>query len=134
MRARAELARQQTRGQRERLTIFHERLRRAMDTLQGRRAERLAGLAQLFGSLGYRSVLARGFALVRDREGRPLHRAAGIAPGQALTIEFSDERLDAIAGTGGGGSAAVPAEALKPLPGRGRNPRGAGGGGQGTLF
>jgi exodeoxyribonuclease VII large subunit len=58
---------------------------------------RIKSLEQLLGSLGYRQVLARGFAVVRDCEGRPLRRAAGIAEGTRLDIEFSDGHKTAIA-------------------------------------
>jgi exodeoxyribonuclease VII large subunit len=58
---------------------------------------RLEGLGQLLESVGYRRVLARGYALVQDAAGRPLHTAAEIATGQALAIEFSDGKIGAIA-------------------------------------
>ena len=44
-----------------------------------------------------RSVLARGFALVRDAAGAPLPRAAAIAPHQALRIQFADGEIGATA-------------------------------------
>ena len=133
MRARAELARQRATGQRERLEIFHARMLGAITMLQGRRRERLAGLTQLFGSLGYRSVLARGFALVRDAYGQPVRLAARVAPGAALEIEFADDRVAVVAG-GEGAPPASPSASLRPAPAKARAPRGAGGGGQGSLF
>ena len=42
-------------------------------------------------------MLERGFALVRDAAGAPLRRAAAIAPGQALRIEFADGEIGATA-------------------------------------
>jgi len=39
--------------------------------------------------------LARGFALVRDRGGRPLRTAAAVATGMPIEIEFSDGRVGA---------------------------------------
>ncbi len=65
-------------------------------SLDARRA-RLESLGQLLESVGYRRVLARGYALVQDVAGRPLHTAAAIAPGQALTIEFADGKIGALA-------------------------------------
>ena len=53
--------------------------------------------AQLLTALSYRSVLERGFALVRDEDGAPLHAAAGIAEGARLSIEFSDGLIAATA-------------------------------------
>ncbi|MEO6875390.1 MAG: exodeoxyribonuclease VII large subunit, partial [Opitutaceae bacterium] len=37
-----------------------------------------------------KSVLNRGFAIVRDERGQPVARRAGITPGQRLSTEFSD--------------------------------------------
>ncbi|RFC49799.1 MAG: exodeoxyribonuclease VII large subunit, partial [Verrucomicrobia bacterium] len=36
------------------------------------------------------SVLNRGFAIVRDEQGRPVSRRAGVKDGQRLSNEFSD--------------------------------------------
>ena len=127
---RATLERQRMTNQHERLEMLQQRLRRAVDASQARRAERLAGLSQIFGALGYKSVLARGFALVRDGAGLPLRSAAAIAPGDALHLQFADGDVAAIAG------ASTPQDP-KPAPARPRAARGPGdkpGGGQGTLF
>jgi exodeoxyribonuclease VII large subunit len=51
----------------------------------------------LLAALSYRSVLTRGFALVRDEAGHPVHAAASIGPGAHLSIEFADGRVGAIA-------------------------------------
>ncbi|MBP0574702.1 hypothetical protein J8J27_28740, partial [Mycobacterium tuberculosis] len=61
------------------------------------RRTRLGGLGQLLATLSYRSVLQRGYALVRDAAGRPL-RSAAVPAGTALAIEFHDGRLAATAG------------------------------------
>jgi exodeoxyribonuclease VII large subunit len=70
-------------------------------------------------------VLARGFALVRDGDGRPLRTAAAVGSGMRLDIEFSDGRVGA---TANGEGTAPPA---KPKP---RSRGGGGSGGQGSLF
>lgn len=62
-----------------------------------RRRATLAAREKLLDSLGYRQVLARGFALVRDAEGRPLRLAADVASGARLDIEFADGHRSAIA-------------------------------------
>lgn len=82
-RARAEQARS-----RDHLDALQARLVRAGIRLTERRADRLAGLSGLLGSLGYRAVLARGYALVRDSEGRAIRAAAQAAP--HMTLEFTD--------------------------------------------
>jgi exodeoxyribonuclease VII large subunit len=66
---------------------------RAIRALAGDIARRRALLDAQGGmllSLGYKSVLGRGFALVRDAEGRPVPRAADLSAGQGLSIEFAD--------------------------------------------
>jgi exodeoxyribonuclease VII large subunit len=82
-RARTEQARA-----RDRLGALQARLVQAGSRLTERRADRLAGLAGLLGSLSYRAVLARGYALVRDADGSPVRAAAGATP--HMTLEFSD--------------------------------------------
>ena len=100
-----------------------ERARRARDNELQRRADRLRSAGQLLAAFSYRGVLARGFALVRDGEGRPLRSAAAVAPGMRLAIEFSDGRVAATAD----GEATPPTKAKTRSPGRGT-------GGQGSLF
>ena len=75
---------------RERLTALSDRSRRAVTLSRERKAEHVAALHALLGSLGYKAVLARGYAVVRDGEGRPVRSAAAVNPGQALAIEFGD--------------------------------------------
>jgi exodeoxyribonuclease VII large subunit len=57
--------------------------------LRERRA-RLEGWAARLDGASYEAVLARGFALVRDRAGHPIPRAAGIKPASKLTLRFAD--------------------------------------------
>ena len=51
----------------------------------------------MLAALSYRSVLARGFALVRDEQGHAVHAAASVGPGARLDLEFSDGRVAATA-------------------------------------
>jgi exodeoxyribonuclease VII large subunit len=84
----------------------------------------------MLNALSHRGVLARGFALVRDLEGRPLAEAAAVAPGMRIEVEFRDGRVRASAEESrapAGRPDAAPA--VKP---RGR--RGGGDPGQGSLF
>ncbi len=55
--------------------------------------QRFEGAAKLIDSLSYKSVLKRGFALVRDARDVPVHAAVQVKPGQALTIEFADAKV-----------------------------------------
>ena len=59
------------------------------------RRERLARLEQLRQSLGHASVLARGFALVRDEDNRLVRAAAAVAAGQRLRLQFADGEIAA---------------------------------------
>ena len=110
--SRAALARQQNQGAAQRVANAAQRLSRACLTLLAQRRARLDQLGKLRESLSHRAVLARGFALVRDG-GDALVRSVAQAPsGAALTIEFSDGRIDAVAGREAPASA--PASARKP--------------------
>jgi exodeoxyribonuclease VII large subunit len=81
--------------------------------------------AQLLAAFSYRSVLARGCTVVRDKAGRPMRTAAALALGAPIGIEFAD------------GSASARVEAVQTTPRqeparprRRRDP----GPGQGSLF
>jgi exodeoxyribonuclease VII large subunit len=79
--------------QRRRLADQWSRAARALTQALSRRRDRLAAEAKLFASLNYTSVLARGYAIVRDARGVPLRAAAAVKPGQALEIEWADGRV-----------------------------------------
>ena len=72
------------------LELSGRRAAQALAGLIALRRQRLEGVAKLVDSLSYRSVLRRGFALVRDESCQPVHAAAGVSPGQALRLEFAD--------------------------------------------
>jgi exodeoxyribonuclease VII large subunit len=93
----AQAQRQSIARHRERVLRLSERARRALATATQRLQARVAHSGQLLGALSYRSVLARGFALVRDEAGHAVHVAAGIDPGARLDLEFSDGRVAATA-------------------------------------
>jgi exodeoxyribonuclease VII large subunit len=73
------------------------RLRRALNGALEQRRARLAAAAQFLNAVSYRNVLKRGFALVRDDAGAPLHKAAAIAADQPIRIEFADGEIGAVA-------------------------------------
>ena len=70
-----------------------------MLTMLDRLEARMLHSGQLLAALSYRSVLARGFALVRDEAGHPLHAAADVGAGARLELEFADGRVGAMAGS-----------------------------------
>jgi exodeoxyribonuclease VII large subunit len=81
--------------ERERLNVFAARAGRAMDNLLDVRWACCERDAQLLAAFSYRGVLARGFALVRDRAGRPLRTAAAVTTGMPMDVEFSDGHVGA---------------------------------------
>lgn len=91
--------------------------RRGAEQHVQQRKTRLGYVSQLLNALSYKGVLQRGFALVRDEHGQPLHTAATIGSGQRLAIEFADGRIGATAdGDSDGTSVAVPKAATgKPV-------------------
>ncbi len=100
----AEAQRQAIARQRERTLRLAERARRAVATVMQRLDARVAHSGQLLSALSYRGVLARGFALVRDEQGQPVHAAAEIGPG-ALSqhrIRRRPRRRDRGCGPAGG--------------------------------
>jgi exodeoxyribonuclease VII large subunit len=97
--ANAQAQRQTIARQFERTERLAERAERAMLTMLDRLEARILHSGQLLTALSYRSVLARGFALVRDEAGHPLHAAADVGAGARLELEFSDGRVAATAGT-----------------------------------
>ena len=83
---------------------------------------------KLLVSLSHRSVLARGFALVRDEAGRMVRSAAAIGEGQRFELELADGRRNVRAEEH---VTAPPAPPSRPQ----RSPSGdRGPGGQGQLF
>ena len=118
----------------ERLDALARRGQRALAASLRQHRHALTGQAKLLGSLGYQSVLARGFALVRDGEGAMMRAARTVSPGQGLEIQFADGRIAAEAGEARGSPSSRPdAAATSPEPPP-RGPSTAKPGGQGSLF
>ncbi|WP_454616890.1 exodeoxyribonuclease VII large subunit [Bradyrhizobium cenepequi] len=112
--ANAQAQRNSIARQRERTHRLAERAQRAMVTLLQRLNARVGQSGKLLAALSYRSVLARGFALVRDEAGHPVHTAASVAPNALLSIEFADGRVAATA-DGDRPAAAAPTPQPKPV-------------------
>jgi exodeoxyribonuclease VII large subunit len=110
---------------RERTLALFARATHAATALLQNRAARVERSERLLTAVSYRGVLARGFALVRAADGKPLRSAAAVTAGLQLTIEFTDGRVRA---TADGAPAVAPAAAPAKPPRRG------GGEGQGSLF
>jgi exodeoxyribonuclease VII large subunit len=80
---------------RERAFALAQRAGRAMRMRLRRGDDAVERCSQLLTALSYRGVLARGFAMVREPEGKPLRTAAEVGPGHAIDIEFSDGHVRA---------------------------------------
>ena len=89
--------------------------RRCADLHIQQRDTRLRYVSQLLNALSYKGVLERGFALVRDEHGQPLHAAANVGSGQRLSIEFADGRVGATADGEGTPAATPKPAAAKPV-------------------
>ena len=138
----------------ERLQTLDHRRWSAFEGFLARRRQRLEAQGQMLASLSYHSVLGRGFALIRDAEGRAVRSVTGLTAGAAIDIELADGHAGAIvSGRNPGGKGTVdpsgesdPKEAatkrqrqpssadlrIRPSPRRRSSDRGAGG--QGSLF
>ncbi|UDL94826.1 exodeoxyribonuclease VII large subunit [Lichenihabitans sp. PAMC28606] len=88
--ARLRLAREVASARQTRVSGLDARMRLAMVAASQRRTARLASVSQLLTGLGYRSVLARGFVLVRDAAGQTMRSASALAPTDLILLEFAD--------------------------------------------
>ncbi|CAO3422374.1 Exodeoxyribonuclease VII large subunit (EC 3.1.11.6) [Azospirillum doebereinerae] len=100
-----------------RLADLSPRLDRVYGKSVEERGAKLAALGQLLESYSYKGVLERGFALVEDREGRPITTAEQAKPGLAVTLVFGESGR--VGATVDGGEPKVEAkkpEIKKPRP------------------
>ncbi|QPM89033.1 exodeoxyribonuclease VII large subunit [Pseudooceanicola algae] len=82
-----------------------------------RRGDALESLDRLRLSVGYEATLDRGYAVVRDGDGRILRRKAEAEAAAELEIQFADGRIGAMTGAPGSDAAsgrATKAAATKP--------------------
>ncbi len=77
----------------ERLSVLSARGGRAIGELIARRRARLDQVTSVFDAVNHMATLRRGYALVRDDEGKPVFRASGLATGASIEIECSDGRV-----------------------------------------
>jgi len=77
--------------------------------------DRVSSQGQLLESLSYKGVLERGFALVRDGDGKPVMRAAEAVAGGVIEVEFADGSRGAVFDGDKLKSAKRPAKAKKAI-------------------
>src|SRR5262245_24216535 len=132
--ANAQAQRQQIARERERVHRLSDRATRAIDTLLERLDARVTHHSQLLTALSYRGVLARGFALVRDHDGHPVHSAAAVGPHARLSVEFADGHVGVTADADRPAAPAVPASPPRSAAREARRRRAAQSADQGSLF
>ncbi|MFO1111500.1 MAG: exodeoxyribonuclease VII large subunit [Bradyrhizobium sp.] len=132
--ANAQAQRQQIARARERVHRLSDRATRAIDTLLERLDARVTHRGQLLTALSYRGVLARGFALVRDTDGHPVHSAAAVGPYARLAVEFADGQVGVTADADRPALPAVPASPPRSAAREARRRRAAQSADQGNLF
>ena len=81
--------------QRERLESLAARAAQGAQNALKRKAFELTSLSQLLRSLSHKSVLDRGFAIVRGAGAEVIRRAAALKVNGALDIEFADGHVSA---------------------------------------
>jgi exodeoxyribonuclease VII large subunit len=80
---------------RERLQSLSSRASRGAINALKRKAFEVGSLSQLLKTLSHKSVLERGFALVRSEDGSMIRRAAALKAEAGLDIEFADGHVPA---------------------------------------
>jgi exodeoxyribonuclease VII large subunit len=93
----------------DRMTVCGERVKglatragRAQTARLAQARKHLDGLARVLDSVSHKSVLERGFALVRGDDGKVRRRASAITSGESLTLTFADGDKQAVAEGGPG--------------------------------
>lgn len=89
-----------TERSKDRLESLGRRADGAMANDLRRARQSLVSQDRVLQSLSYKNVLARGYAVIRDENDRPVSRAEELSHGQSIAIEFSDGRVQAVAGEG----------------------------------
>jgi exodeoxyribonuclease VII large subunit len=106
----------------ERSRALQQRMRQALLGELAAHRRHLDASGKLLGSLSYHGVLQRGYALVRDDEGRALRSVAQAIAGKALDVELADGRFAALV------------HGRRSSPARPRRRAAAKDGDQGSLF
>ncbi len=75
---------------RRELEVQKTQMRAGLDARLQNARQRLNSNARVLESVSYTSVLARGFAVIRDHENRPINRVAGLNPADLLNVQMQD--------------------------------------------
>jgi exodeoxyribonuclease VII large subunit len=74
-----------------------DRAKLAQSVRLAQKTQKLQGLFRLLESVSHKSVLERGFALVRGEDGSVRRRASAVKAGEALRLTFADGEKSAVA-------------------------------------
>lgn len=113
----------QIRHEGRRISVLRQRAQAAFVNRTRQTVARLGQASRLMDTLSYRSVLQRGYAVVRGGNDQLVASASAVAAGERLTIEFADGKAAAIASS---------EAAVQPRPRT--NPKKTEPGSQGSLF
>lgn len=80
----------------EKVSTTFERVGRAVDNVTKQKRNLYESSARLLESLSYHKVIERGFAVIRDENGKALSEGKSLNNGVRLGIEFRDGQIDAI--------------------------------------
>ncbi|MCH9764474.1 MAG: exodeoxyribonuclease VII large subunit, partial [Alphaproteobacteria bacterium] len=128
---------------RQRITHEHQRtqttfarLNRALHTSIVAHRATLDSQSKLLNSLGYRNVLSRGYAIVRNGKGQMIRQASAVSANEVMDIEFADGHIPATASARAHGntpSSQSPSAGTRTKSGKPRG-KATGSSGQGSLF
>ena len=118
--ARLRLIRSRQAAETLRLESLGSRLRRAEAAAGAGRQRQLAATTQVLRTLGYKSVLARGYALVRDGEGQAVRSVAALQGLDVAYVELVDGQTAVRPGDGTGPSEGVSSQPAAARAGRPR--------------
>ncbi len=84
------------------LSIRTDSLMRVRNKLLDEPQKRFVHAGRMLETLSFKSVLNRGFVVVRDDQGKPVTAADQTRTGQSVRLQFEDDKLvDAVIGKGG---------------------------------
>lgn len=86
----------QTKQSDGKLLSITQRFERSFADVLAAKHQRMRAIDRLFATLSHKSVLARGFALIRNQDGDVLSSSAEATQGSAIAVEFADGRIDAL--------------------------------------
>ena len=99
------------------LTDLQRRSDKAVETRLHRRGDQFAAVWRLAESLSHKRVLDRGFALVRDADGKMVRGKAEVSSGQHLSVTFADGSVAVQESSAGSASAKPRSKPASPSQG-----------------